>query len=638
MKSKIATIAILLLIFTLALVIRLEPTKYGELNEFDPFWNYKATGYLIENGWDNYKSWYDDKSWYGVQGCYECEYGRNVSKTSQEGLHLTTAFLYNFYDGDLYSFVILIPAVFGALTVFPMYLLVSQLGKSKLAGLIASLFYAVTFGILLRNMAGWFKSEPLGLLLACTFLAGFTFIYYRNKIDIKIIITAVLLGLLVTFSISAWIGSAILILPILILGLVMPAFAKDTRGLGKLLLIIGTTSLIPMLFFERAESLFLPISLALMGLGAYNLFSHKLPKILRVALIFILIGIAVGGLLGSDISDRYKTIIIPFLASDNKLVSSVAEHKIPNFDEIFYMQGYYLFFAPLGIATYFIARRYDLMQKIWMFTMIGTLMYFGLTLIRLQMVMSIGLIAISAIGLVLILDFLRTKQGGNFEKNLRTVGYVLLLGFVVVPISSMWIEMSDLTPAILNGASSSQKATNEWLQAMSYLDSLPDDATVFAWWDYGYWINVLGDKATFMDNSTLWTHKITEYAKIFHMPPHLAHKELKEIGADYVLVYSTSAKIDEKYDFFTGGDEFKSFWIFEIADKKHSGLTYHFFENTLLGSMIPFHQSLTGNMDYNFIPKYASENEELFEVVYVSPSYRLDEDGIRYGILIYKVL
>lgn len=632
-KSTITTIVILFLIFSLAFIIRAEPSKYGQLNEFDPFWNYKATGYLIDNGWDSYKNWYDKDSWYGVKSCYICEEGRNVSATSQEGLHLTTAFLYNFYDGDLYSFVIIIPAVFGALSVFPMYLLASQLGKSRTVGLIASVFYSVTFAILLRNSAGWFKSEPLGMLLALSFLAGFTFLYYRNKINYKIIGVSFGLGMLATFSISSWIGSAIFILPLLILGLIMPAFAKETKGLGKILLSIGAGSLIPMLVFERVQELFLPISLGLLALGAYNLVSHKLPKKLRIVIVIVVIAVAVFGLLSSDISDRYKSTMIPLISSENKLVASVAEHKIPSIEEVYYMQGYYLILAPIGVATYLVSKRFNLMDKIWLFSLVGTLTYFGMSVVRLQIIFSIGMIIVSAIGIVLIFNYLRKSKK---EKNLRTICFVVLLSVLIIPMSVFWLELSDLTPAILNGASSSQKATNEWLQAMNYIKSLDEGTTVFAWWDYGYWISVLGEKATFMDNSTLYNNKIEEYAKIFAMRPDLAHAELKELGADYVLIHSTSAKINDRYEFFAGGDEFKSFWIFEIAGYKHSGINNHFFTNTLMGSMIPFTQNEIGQREYIFTPKYIED--DLFKIVYVSPSYQLDENGIRYGILIYQVL
>ena len=90
----------------------MQPTQYGfELNEFDPFFNFRATEYLIENGFEEYFEWQDDKSWF--------PYGRDVSINSQTMLHITTAILYQIFGSNstLYDFTILFPAVIGSLTV-----------------------------------------------------------------------------------------------------------------------------------------------------------------------------------------------------------------------------------------------------------------------------------------------------------------------------------------------------------------------------------------------------------------------------------------------------------------------------------------------------------------------------------------
>ena len=38
----------------------------------------------------------------------------------------------------------------------------------------------------------------------------------------------------------------------------------------------------------------------------------------------------------------------------------------------------------------------------------------------------------------------------------------------------------------------------QWLK-----ENTPEDAVIAAWWDYGYWINTLGERKTLADNSTL---------------------------------------------------------------------------------------------------------------------------------------
>ena len=69
-------------------MIRSQAADYGfQLNEFDPFFNYRATQYLLDHGINAYIHWHDDMSWYPN--------GRDVYSTSQVPLHFTAAFLNN---------------------------------------------------------------------------------------------------------------------------------------------------------------------------------------------------------------------------------------------------------------------------------------------------------------------------------------------------------------------------------------------------------------------------------------------------------------------------------------------------------------------------------------------------------------
>ena len=73
-------------------MIRSQPADYGfELNEFDPFFNYRATQFIVDNGLGEYFNWNDEMSWYPN--------GRNVSRSSQVMLHITAATLYQIFAG-----------------------------------------------------------------------------------------------------------------------------------------------------------------------------------------------------------------------------------------------------------------------------------------------------------------------------------------------------------------------------------------------------------------------------------------------------------------------------------------------------------------------------------------------------------
>ena len=60
--NHLVIIGVLILAFSVSFLIRSQPAEYGfELNEFDPFFNFRATEYIVENGLDEYFQWHDEK-------------------------------------------------------------------------------------------------------------------------------------------------------------------------------------------------------------------------------------------------------------------------------------------------------------------------------------------------------------------------------------------------------------------------------------------------------------------------------------------------------------------------------------------------------------------------------------------------
>src|ERR1044072_9104181 len=65
-KTKyLLVIVIICLSFSVAFMLRAYPIKYGfYLNEFDPFFDFRATQYIVDNGINAYFNWHDYMSWY----------------------------------------------------------------------------------------------------------------------------------------------------------------------------------------------------------------------------------------------------------------------------------------------------------------------------------------------------------------------------------------------------------------------------------------------------------------------------------------------------------------------------------------------------------------------------------------------
>ncbi|MCE2499156.1 MAG: hypothetical protein J4F28_09300, partial [Nitrosopumilaceae archaeon] len=138
-------IAILAAAVAVAFLIRAQPAQYGfELNEFDPFFNYRATLYMVENGIPAYYEWHDTMGWYPE--------GRDVSASSQVALHMAAAVTYQMFGGGMsvYDYTILFPTIFGALTAISIFALVRVM-RGTSAGLFAAMLYSVSLPILVRS-------------------------------------------------------------------------------------------------------------------------------------------------------------------------------------------------------------------------------------------------------------------------------------------------------------------------------------------------------------------------------------------------------------------------------------------------------------------------------------------------------
>jgi len=229
-------IGILVISFSLSITLRALPLEYGfELNEYDPFYNYRATQFMVENGLPAYLEWHDDLTWH--------PYGRDISATSQVMLHTTTAMLYQTFGmgSSLYDFTIIFPVVVSSLTAIVIFALVRTIGGTT-AGLFASLFFAVSPIIIMRGSIGWFKSEPLGLFygLLAVYLLISGIKSDKGKVSVAKIVGA---GILLAFGLASWGGIQFFILPIGLFFLALPFLRKDNK------FIIWTSVIFTSVFF-----------------------------------------------------------------------------------------------------------------------------------------------------------------------------------------------------------------------------------------------------------------------------------------------------------------------------------------------------------------------------------------------------
>src|SRR4029078_4202595 len=348
-------IAVLCLAFSIAFILRAYPIKYGfYLNEFDPFFDFRATEYIVNNGYGPYLEWHDYKSWFPD--------GREIAETSQSGLHLTAATLYKIFgmNMSLMDFTIWFPVVIGSASTVLMFLVVKAITGSTIPGLIASIFFAVSPAIIQRGNLGWFKSEPLGIFYG---LGGtYLFVSALRETRYKFLIPkAIFSGILLGLALASWGGGQYFVIPIAIFILILAFVSNDLKNPLLVSVLFTISILLVSLSFPRPGVSFvfgLP-GILLMGSTVFlavATFVRKkssekkaLRNIAIIFGIFIVIGFAVisSGIYKSP-SFRYLNAINPFLSSQNSLVQSVAEHSTPTIVDYFKEFSILIIFSGLG--------------------------------------------------------------------------------------------------------------------------------------------------------------------------------------------------------------------------------------------------------------------------------------------------
>lgn len=576
-------IGILALSFSLSFMLRAQPLEYGfELNEFDPFFNYRATQFMIENGFPAYLEWHDDLSWH--------PYGRDVSVTSQVMLHSTTATLYQIFGmgTSLYDFTIWFPLVIGSLTTIIIFVLVRIIGGTT-AGLFASLFFAISPIIIMRGSIGWFKSEPLGLFygLLAVYLLLSAIKSDKGKVSVAKIVGG---GIFLAFGLASWGGIQFFILPIGLFFVALPFMRKDNKFIIWTSVLFLSVFLLVTVLFERIlyweqtsdydiATISTLTMLFLMGCTAFLVACVIIRRVLGknqlrngFALLggAIIAGIAMvsSGMISLP-SFRYLNAANPLLITTDMLTDSVSEHATTTIDISFFFFSILMVFAGIGAWLLFqkkVNRSLQIKGEMAAFALIiGFLgIYFSSAFVRLEVFGAISVITLSSIGVSILISKILKEEHKPTSVVTKISFLAIIVALLVVPMAYPeklnWTNSNSGTPiSILNSGTHFDISTNDWSDAMQWLkENTPEDAVIASWWDYGYWISTLGERKTLADNATLIDWQIRKSASMFMSTPDHAWQILTsdaetDVGSYYVslpddIIHPTRQIDDVVYD------------------------------------------------------------------------------------------
>jgi dolichyl-diphosphooligosaccharide--protein glycosyltransferase len=665
-------------VFVIALFMRSFPAKYGfYLNEFDPYYDYKSALYIVTSfdaswkagqggfpGLLRYFSWTDYTVWFPE--------GRAVAPTSQDGLQFAGALSYLLFRNvfglqmSLYNYLVLFPVFIGSLTAIVFYFLVKRIA-GDVGGLFAALMIAVSPPLIERGNLGWFKSEPLGIFLFAIGAYFFLTLLDSEMSSKQRVWRAIIAGFFLGYANTAWGGSEYFTAAFGLFFVILPFLNVNLSNLTISALFFTIADIFGSAMFPRpgvgvvtsAEGLAIIGGTAFIVLARWVKTWTK-PDDFRKTLLKILFGLGLTGValisFGSvaTLSTRYLSVLFPWVRSTNPLVQSVAEEALPTGSDYF---SSYLLLLLLGIFGAIIAFRRRNPATTFALVIGITMIYASDAFSRLLVYSSIAFIILASIGFSELAFSLvkpnttsqiKRKQtysaGGNEMRTIYSVAFIALLA---IPATIYWIPnpvqctttssfFCDQSPAdsgvsiAYGGTIFAHSELNDWFQALNWISqNTPQNAVIIAWWDYGYWINVMGNRTSVADNATLNQTRIAEIGQMFMSNTTEAAKlamDMSQGRPTYVLTFLTGSLIPtellpsvsqnsnssvlETSEFYSlqipsgtgftagGGDESKKQWFIAIAGLNTPeylepapdgfNLTPYALQNTLFGEMLPF--------------------------------------------------
>lgn len=610
--ANVISVVALAVTTLVAFLIRILPTIGFDIlvREFDCWYNYQNTAYILQNGFGAWFSWVDMGAW--------VPYGRNVPISTYPAVAFTCALMYMGLAAlglhvDLMWLCVIYPPILGALGVLATYFLGKEVANKEV-GLFAAFFMAVIPAYTQRTIAGFFDTENVGIL--ATILTLYFFCRALRKGSVG---SAVLGGLFMGYLCLGWsvfmyVFELLAIFALLMVllrrysrrlliaysGTVMgglmfatyiprtgPSFLYSTTGLipmgilGLLILIELSRALrvterrVPHGLMQRVARLrpYVPhlfgamCALVVVGLG------YLFQSGLVVQLLSMQQGSFIGGIGG-----KFATVIDPLIRrSGAQLLASVGEHLPSPWATFWYNLGFLVLIVPFGFYAAF-RRESETDLLLIVFTL--TAIYFCGSMIRLALLLAPAAAIVGAYGLIVALTPFRTvfwqrpvltrrrrRITPPTTRGFATITYIcvllLLLGTTVVSLDYVnRMGPAEIIPGNRDLASGDVGfVAHDYVETFSWMRTHTSPGSiVVSWWDYGYWIRAAGNRSSVADNGTINKTQIAWIGRMMmERNPLEALRIARRWHANYVLAHFGLNNA------FFSGDENKWQWMIRIA-------------------------------------------------------------------------
>jgi dolichyl-diphosphooligosaccharide--protein glycosyltransferase len=358
LKLVILSLAAILSFSTrLFAVIRFESV----IHEFDPYFNFRTTRFLTEEGFYSFHNWFDDRAWYPL--------GRIIGGTIYPGLMMTSAIIYHILHAinvtiEIRNVCVFLAPLFSSLTVLVTYQLTKEL-KDAGAGLLAAIMIAIVPGYISRSVAGSYDNE--GIAIFCMLL---TYWLWIKSVKTGSIYWSTLCALAYFYMVSSWGGYVFLInlIPLHVLALMATGrFSHRIYIAYTTTYCLGTILSMQISFvgFQPVQSSEHMAAFGVFGLCQIHAFIDYLRSKLsdkQFNLLFktlaIVVGVAtlvVGGALTalgkiSPWTGRFYSLLDPSYAKNNiPIIASVSEHQPTTWSSFYFDLQFLVFMFPVGL-------------------------------------------------------------------------------------------------------------------------------------------------------------------------------------------------------------------------------------------------------------------------------------------------
>ncbi|EGD76691.1 oligosaccharyl transferase [Salpingoeca rosetta] len=562
-------LAILVLACAMAFLSRLFAVIRFEsvIHEFDPYFNYRTTQYLVEEGFSNFHNWFDDRAWYPL--------GRIVGGTIYPGLMVTSTIIFKALHFihvtiDIRDVCVFLAPLFSAFTTLVTYLLTKEL-RNERAGLVAACMVAIVPGYISRSVAGSYDNE--GIAIFCMLN---TYYLWVKAVKTGSLFWSSAAALAYFYMVSSWGGYVFLInlIPLHVLVLMITGrFNQSVYVAYSTLYVLGTILSMQISFvgFQPLQTSEHMGAFGVFGLCQIFAFVQWLKSrlsaqdfatlsrfVLFVALALAAAGVGVATALGkiAPWTGRFYAMLDPTYAKNHiPIIASVSEHQPTTWSSYYFDLQFLVFLFPLGLYYCF---KNLTNANIFIILYGVTSIYFSGVMVRLMLVLApvmcvLGGIAVSGILTAYMGNLTTTKKTSAKQQQkddasfpLKTEASVGVIGamalfLILFSFHCTWVTSEAYSsPSIVLAASQgdgSRRIFDDFREAYYWLRMNTDhNAKVMSWWDYGYQITAMADRTVIVDNNTWNNTHISRVGQAMASPEDHAYEIMRELDVDYVLV------------------------------------------------------------------------------------------------------